>query len=69
MQMIAVRSNEVLAVGYNETEKAIYVEDRQNVIHKFENRSKQEFEQFIFSKQQDYHYLFALKNPRFKVTS
>jgi len=62
MKMIGMKSKEFKSIGYNDVEKAIYVKDMLDIIRVFENKSKEEFEQFMYSKQQDYFYLFVLRS-------
>ena len=68
MKMISVMSKEFIAIGYNSEEKSIYVKDKHNVIRIFENKSKEDFDHFMNSKQQDYHYQLALNNLSQQVT-
>jgi hypothetical protein len=67
MNMIAIKSKEFKAIGYNEEEKAIYVEEKQNIMRVFANKSKEEFQQFVNSKQHDYFYLFVLRSFQHKI--
>jgi hypothetical protein len=67
MQMISVKSNEIIAIGYNEEEKAIYVQDKLHQTCVFENKSKEDFDQFKNSKQHDYFYLCVLKKLNHKI--
>ncbi|MDB5053004.1 MAG: hypothetical protein JWM44_1054 [Bacilli bacterium] len=65
--MITVSSNEFKEIGYNTEEHSIYVRDTHNQIHIFENKSKEEFDQFINSKQHDYFYVHILKKLQHKI--
>jgi hypothetical protein len=67
MEMITIPSNEFVAIGYNNDEQAIYVQDNQNLTHIFENKSKEEFDQFKNSKQHDYFYLYVLQKHQHKI--
>jgi hypothetical protein len=69
MEMVAVKSNEFVAIGYNQEEKAIYVRDKQNQTHIFDNKSKEEYEQFKNSKQHDYFYLYVLRKLQHRIVS
>jgi hypothetical protein len=61
MIMISVKSNEIMEIGYSNEEKAIYVTDKLSQTHVFVNRTKEDFDQFKNSKQQDYFYLHVLQ--------
>jgi hypothetical protein len=67
MKMIPIKSKEFLAIGYNEEEGAIYVEDIQEITRVFANKTKEEFEQFHSSKQHDYFYLYVLRSLQHKI--
>lgn len=67
MQMVAIKSKEFNTVGYNETEHAIYVEDKQEITRIFANKTREEFEQFYNSKQPDYFYLYVLRSLQHKI--
>jgi hypothetical protein len=60
--MIPLKAREFNAVGYNEEERAIYVQDNQEITRVFSNKSKEDFEQFVCSKQHDYFYLYVLRS-------
>ena len=61
MKMISVISNEIMAIGYNNEEKSIYVTNKLHQTHVFVNRTQEDFEQFKNSKQQDYFFLHILQ--------
>ena len=67
MQMTAIKSKEFNSIGYNEEEHAIYVEDNQEITRVFANKSLEEFQQFLNSKQPDYFYLFVLRSLQHKI--
>jgi hypothetical protein len=67
MQMTAIKSKEFNSIGYNEEEHAIYVEDNQEITRVFANKSHEEFQQFLSSKQPDYYYLFVLRSLQHKI--
>jgi hypothetical protein len=67
MQMIPLMAKEFTAIGYNEEERAIYVKDNQEITRVFSDKSKEDFEQFISSKQRDYLYLYFLRSFQHKV--
>ncbi|MDB5054243.1 MAG: hypothetical protein JWM44_2293 [Bacilli bacterium] len=67
MIMIAIKSKEFNSIGYNEEEQAIYVKDKQDITRIFDNKSKEDFEQFKNSKQHDYFYLFVLRSLQHKT--
>jgi hypothetical protein len=67
MKMIPITSNEINAIGYSTEEKAIYVTDKLHQTHVFVNRTREDFEQFKNSKQQDYFYLHILQRLQHKV--
>ncbi len=69
MEMITVPSHEFVAIGYNNDEQAIYVQDNQNLTHIFENKTKEEFNQFRNSKQHDYFYLYVLRKLQHKIVA
>jgi hypothetical protein len=47
-------AREYNAIGYNEDERAIYVQNNEEITRVFSNKSKEDFEQFVSSKQHDY---------------
>jgi hypothetical protein len=61
MKMISVISNEIMAIGYSNEEKSIYVTDKLHQTHVFANRTQEDFDQFKNSKQQDYFFLHILQ--------
>jgi hypothetical protein len=67
MIMISVKSNEIMAIGYCDEEKAIYVTDKLSRTHVFVNRTKEDFDHFKNSKQQDYFYLHVLQKHQHRT--
>lgn len=67
MKMTAIKSKEFNSIGYSEEENAIYVEDKQEITRVFANKSHEEFEQFLNSKQPDYFYLFVLRSLQHNI--
>jgi hypothetical protein len=67
MKMIAIKSKQFKSIGYNEEEKAIYVEEKEGIIRIFANKTKEDFQQFVNSKQHDYYYLFVLRSFQHKI--
>jgi hypothetical protein len=67
MKMIAIKSKQFKSIGYNEEEKAIYVEEMENIIRVFQNKTKEDFQQFVNSKQHDFFYLFVLRSFQHKI--
>jgi hypothetical protein len=67
MEMIAIKSKQFKAIGYNEEERAIYVEEKEDIIRIFVNKTKEDFQQFVNSKQHDYFYLFVLRSFQHKI--
>jgi hypothetical protein len=67
LTMIPLRTKEINAIGYNEEERAIYVQDNQDITRVFSNKSKEDFEQFFSSTQHDYFYLYGLRSLQHKI--
>jgi hypothetical protein len=67
MKMTAISSREFNSIGYNEEERAIYVEDKQAITRVFANKSKEEFNQFFNSKQHDFFYLYVLRSLKHEI--
>jgi hypothetical protein len=67
MEMIAIKSKQFKSIGYNEEEKAIYVEEKDDIMRIFANKTKEDFQQFVNSKQHDYFYLFVLRSFQHKI--
>lgn len=65
--IVALKSNELIWIGYSKEEQAIYVKEAPNVIRVFEEKSREVFDQFKNSKQQDYFYFHVLRRQQHKI--